>query len=195
MREYHKRLDDSQRDNVMLLANKGLGYKEISSILSIGETTCLYIIRAYKRVKERDFAAVKRDNGLMKNLGVIKWACRANGVDEKEFLEILVNGEKEPPKEEPPEEKPEAKVSDLEDAIHVASRLIIEQINRQHHEDMEMLMKKLDQIAVIIQSCTKSVSDKANANADVAYKELKAQSESLCAIRSNTKGMRYVKGV
>lgn len=196
MREPHKRLNDSQRDNVILLANKGIATKEIASILEIGETTIIYIIRAYKRVGERDFAAIKKDSGMMKNLGVIKWACRAHKVDENEFLETLVNGEKkvEPPKEEQPKEKPETSVSDLEDAIHVASRLIIEQVNRQHNEDMEMLGKKLDQIAVIIQSSVKAAMDKSNANADVAYKELQAQSENLSAIRSNTKNLRFVRG-
>lgn len=196
MREPHKRLDDSQRDNVILLANKGIATKEIASVLAIGETTIIYIIRAYKRVGERDFAAIKKDSGLMKNLGVIRWACRAHKVDENEFLETLVNGEKkpEPPKEEQPKEKPETSVSDLEDAIHVASRLIIEQVNRQHHEDMEMLAKKLDQIAVIIQSSVKAAMDKNNANADIAFKELQAQSENLSAIRSNTKNLRFVRG-
>ena len=115
MREPHKRLDDSQRDNVILLANKGIATKEIASILAIGETTIIYIIRAYKRVGERDFAAIKKDSGLMKNLGVFRWACRAHKVDENEFLETLVNGEKkpEPPKEEQPKEKLETSVSDL----------------------------------------------------------------------------------
>lgn len=59
---------------------------------------------------------------------------------------------------------------------------------------MEMLAKKLDQIAVIIQSSVKAAMDKNNANADVAYKELQAQSENLSAIRSNTKNLRFVRG-
>lgn len=182
-------ITNEERNNAVLLSEKGLSTKEIASILNLGSNTVMYILRANERVGKLDYEGVRNDSGLMQNNAVIKWACEINGVNYDSFIETVVNGEKKQEPEEPKKEqaKPDACITDLEDAIHVASRLITDKVTEQIHTEAEMLARKLDQIATIIQSVCREATMKQNANADIALQEAKKQTEVLSWIRSNTK--------
>ena len=186
------RLTDEQRDNIVLLRDKGFDINGIASVMSIGPSTVRYNLRAFDRVKAMDYDAIREDNSLMANVGAIQWACRNCGIDENKFLERLVNGEpkeQEEPKE--PETKEESHISttasDIEDAIHVATKLMTADITSAIELQTEMIVKKLDQIAVIIQSCSKDEVEKTNCNADVVLQEVKKLAESVSFIRNQAK--------
>ena len=187
------RLSDEQRHNAVILRDRGFDIDVIASILGIGNSTVRYTLRVYDYVKANEFQKIKSDTSLMRNVGSIELACRECGIDSNKFLERLVNGkhESEEPKKE--QESNDTSASDIEDAIHVATKLMTADIQKTIQEQGEILARKLDQIATIIQSCCKNQMDKNNANADIAVKEYQKMNESLSWIRSQTKNLRYVK--
>lgn len=187
------RLSDEQRHNAVILRDRGFDIDGIASILGVGYSTVRYTLRVYDYVKANELEKIKSDRALMKNVGSIEWACRECGIDSNKFLERLVNGEQESEQPKKEDKSSEASASDIEDAIHVATKLMTADIQKTIQEQGEILARKLDQIATIIQSCCKNQVDKNNANADIAVKEYQKMNESLSWIRSQTKNLRYVK--
>lgn len=186
---------DRHRNNVLDLYKGKFDYKKISEIVGIGESTVRYIIRAYECVKTENFDEIKSTSSLLKNESQLRWACAVNNVDADNFIERLINGvpKEDDEPEEKGKEKEKATANDIEDAIHVATKLMTVEIQKTMQEQAEVLAKKLDQIATIVQSCCKNQMDKNNANADIAMKEYQKMNESLSWIRSQTKNLRYVK--
>ncbi len=191
------RLSDEQRHNAVILRDRGFDNDGIASILGVGNTTVRYTLRVYDYVKAKEFEKIKSDSALMKNVGSIEWACRENGIDSNEFLGQLVNGQHQEQKEEykksEESKNKNADLSDIEASIDVSTRLMTMEINKTLDTNFQTLFKKLDQLAVIIQSCAKNQLDKNNANADIAMKEFQKANETLNWIRSQTKNLRYVK--
>lgn len=170
-------MTDEERDNVLLLLDKGLSPAQVGSILSRSASVVRQIQRVYEAVKAGDIEGAKKRAMTSNNTALFFWACRKHGVDPS------------PPKEpeRPAPDEPDTAhrgndpttLNDLEDAIHVASK--------KDDARMDDLLKKLDQLATIIQSCAADVRNAINANADIQMAELKRQSDLLGGIKMNTK--------
>lgn len=176
-----KALDNSARDSVILLVGKGLTWDEIEAITGLSRPTISRIIKADKFAKtgNRDELRKMLTKGTRSHA---LWACEKYGInlDEK-------------PKEAPVEKKAPPTECDIEDAIHVSTRLMTDKICEAIRLQGEAICKKLDQLATVIQSCSKGEVEKANANADIAYQEMQKQTEKLVWIQSAVKGMKVVK--
>ena len=195
-------ITDEVRTNCYDLFKAGFDYNKIASITGVGSSTIRYMVRAVDLVRNRDFKTIRETSNFINNATLLKWACKANRVDEKEFFESLVNYNQpqEQPEEKPVEktdkkeaEKEPACYTDIEDAIHVATKLMTADIVKAIEAQTDSLLKKMEQIATIIQSCSKNEIEKANANADIAVQEQKRAYEALQSIRTNTKNLRIIK--
>ena len=170
-----------EREAVYKLVIKGISTADISDFTGVSESQIRKMRLVITRCTNKDLEGLRamRDNGAS---GIVTWGCEKFGL-------VL----DKPAEEKKADTKPPATQTDIEDAIHVATRLMTAEITKVMMEQTELIVRKLEQIATIIQSCTKSIEDKANANADIAYKEFQSQSEALSCIKANTKNLRIVR--
>lgn len=173
----YKTLDNSARDSILLLLEKGLSPKEVESITGVSKASISRTVQAANFAKAGDREGLKKMLSAQARPFVV-WACEKYGIK----LDEEGKSKKSPPTE-----------CDLEDAIHVSTRLMTDKICEAIHLEGEAICKKLDQIATIIQSCCQGATEKANANADIAYQEMQKQTEKLAWIQSAIKSMKVVK--
>ena len=185
-------ITDKHRNDVLELFKNKFSYGRIAEITGIGDSTVRYIIRAYECVRDGKLDEIRATSNILNNVSQLKWACVANGIDPDGFIRSLAN-QRSKPDVVPEKDNTAACLADIEASIDVSTRLMTMEINKTLDTNFQTLFKKLDQLAVIIQSCAKNQLDKNNANADIAMKEFQKANETLNWIRSQTKNLRYVK--
>lgn len=170
-----------EREAVYKLVIKGISTADISDITGVSESHIRKMRMVITRCTNKDLEGLRamRDNGAS---GIVTWGCEKFGL-------VL----DKPAEEKKADTKPPATPTDIDDAIHVATRLLTAEVTKAMQEQTELVVKKLEQIATIIQSCAKSIEDKTNANADIALQELQKQTEAISCVKANTKNLRIVR--
>lgn len=141
-------------------------------------TIVRHIKRINEAVKAGDVHGAWASAMTTKNEALFEWACRRHGVNPNR-PQLSPDPEEKPTEQTPPPMFDSGAVLDA----------ILAQTNKMDLR-MEDLMKKLDQLAVIIQSCAAGMKDTINTNADIINREQLKHTETLNGIKSNTKS-RY----
>lgn len=193
-----RHITEKECNNIILLEEKGCTTDNIMDITGFSKTTVNYILRVNSLISA-GYIDEARKESLGRNSKVFVWVCARYDIDPQ------------PPKEKPietpldladvlplPKQDTEAKSetatmkgqahsTDIEDAIFVAARLIIEK----NHEDLEAMTNaicsKLERLMTIGQSCVMDITQKNNANADNIMREVQAIKSHVEMIRSYSK--------
>lgn len=166
-------MTDKERDHILTLLEKGLEANEIGEMFNRSGSVVRLIHRVWLACKNGEIAEAKRMADSSRNVALFQWACRRNGINPDQ------TPDEEKPKEEPEKAVTAATIQDIEDAIHV--------LDGKQALRLDQLLAKLDQLAVILQSCTVGIKEGINANADILNRELMKHSETLNGIKSNTR--------
>lgn len=167
------RMTDKERDHIIKLLSNGIEAAEVGEILQRAPSTVRLIKRTYDAVKAGDIETARRTSSSY--ISVFEWACKRNGVDPNQKPEPSAPGPG------PSQKVPEDREAILDAILALTNKTDLRQ---------EDLMKKLDQMAVIIQSCAAGMKDTINTNADIIHREQMKHSETLNGIKVNTKS-RY----
>ena len=195
-----RHITEKECNNIILLEEKGCTTDNIVDITGFSRTTVNNILRINILISAGHIDEARKES-LGRNAKVFGWVCARYGIDPQ------------PPKEKPietpldladvlplpkynTEAKPETTPTDtkgpeesnaVEEAIFVASRLIIEKT----HEDLEAMTNaicsKLERLMTIGQSCVMDITQKNNANADNIMREVQAIKSHVEMIRSYSK--------
>lgn len=171
-------MTDKERDHILKLLETGLEPNEIGEMFERSGSIVRQIKRVYEAVKAGDVEGARASAMTSKNVSLFEWACRRNGIDPNQKPETS------PQEPQPPDKKPA-----LEGDAELLFDAILAHTNKMELR-MEDLMKKLDQLAVIIQSCAAGTKDAINRNADIINREQVKHTETLNGIKVNTKS-RY----
>lgn len=159
----------------------------ISESTRIGQSTVLMFKKGLKMLGKKDTEAMTRwTSANQKAVYIIHEILEREAPDlildvfpdEAKAAEVPPS-ESTAPAAEAPTQADEVSMRDIEAAIHVAGRLI--------HEDLADILKRMDELLKSYTTMTQDAVRKANANADNVMLELRIVKDHLTAIRSNTK--------
>lgn len=189
-----KNMIDKDRENIVMLRDKGLSRNEIADVVGRSSISVGYVLAIHDAVKNGDLAEAQRWAKVHKTPPTYAWAAQKFGVTENQSDEAPRQEVIEAPTMlktilNPAEEKSKTKTDPelIEAAVFTAARLMIEK----QHDEIEglgrMLCDKLDRMATIIQSCNVNAMQKSNANADNLLREAQSIKSHVEMIRSQTK--------
>lgn len=174
---------DETRAAIIKLREKGFPSTEIAEMLCVGESTVFITVAVYTAAQNSDLEALARQV-KNKQTRAVKWACAVIGID---FARVENYGKEPTPAQvevvTPAPDKDSATLDDVEAAVQVAARLIV--------DCMAELGNKLDQLATIMQSCSANNQKHIDTNADIVAQELRKQTDVLGGIKMNTKKKPY----
>ena len=168
-------MTDKERDHILKLVETGLDASEIGEMFGRSVGIVRMIKRVYDAVKAGDMEEAKRIAMTSKNSALYEWACVKNGVDPN-------------PQESAPATEPKHPKQDHDSPVDVDA--VVDAVlaaDNKAELRMDKLLAKLDQLAVIIQSCAANPKEAMNTNTDVIKREQIKHTETLNGIKVNTK--------
>lgn len=129
-----------------------------------------FVVRSAKLAQEGDIQGLRKLYHEQNQKCNVRWACDKYGIDISLIEEPEPEKEEEPILPEPDEATPirrlerteSATLQDIEDAIHVAQKKMDLNMDARFTE----LIKKLDKLSTIIQSCCKGIECKIESVSD-----------------------------
>lgn len=173
-------MGDKERDHIITLAEKGLEAREIGEMFGRSSSIVRQIVRVYNMAKDGNVAGAWKSAIGTNNTALFGWACSRNGIDPHQAMERRTQGSDEVTNRDATVAKKE--IPDTEAIVDA----ILAQTGKMELW-IEDLTKKLDQLAVIIQSCTAGLKETMNVNTDLLNRELTKHTETLNGIKSNTR--------
>lgn len=163
--------EESVKNTVIELLEHGIQPKTVCNITKLSRSQVGFIKRAWKCGKEADIEGLRKLYHKQNQKCNVRFVCQKYGIDlsliekqpepEKEEELVLPESEETTPIR-PLDRTESATLQDIEDAIHVAQKKMDLNMDKRFDE----LLKKMDQIATIIQSCCKGIECKIESMSD-----------------------------
>lgn len=157
-------VDTRVKDTIAELHEHGITPKKIAELTRQSRSLVGFVVRSAKLAKKGDIEGLRKLYHEQNQKCNVRWACDKYGIDLAPIEEPEPEKEEEPILPDPDEATPiipfdrteSATLQDIEDAIHVAQKKMDLNMDARFTE----LMKKLDKLSVIIQSCCKGIECK-----------------------------------